>query len=255
MQDVVHAIQAHIRQQPQSGNKYLRLQCAISEAVSRRAILPGQRLPPDKALAASIGMSLGTVQKALVNLQGQGILSRAPRRGTVVTTERVEQDDVFVFRFRDKHTGEVIPPQLRMLSIEKDDREGPWREFLGGRDLVCFRRLIRVELEPPVFSEVFTLLESAAEWLDRDPRSFPAFSVHRYLHRNHGMLSVRTESEVSIGQFDENACHYLMKDDPATGLIWDIRSFAHGDVPTSFQRIQVPPNHRPIEFRGMLSDA
>lgn len=254
MQDVIQAIQTQIRRQGRAGSKYTRLQNAITEAVSARTLHPGQKLPPDKVLAATIGMSLGTVQKALVNLQSQGIVERAPRRGTVVSAGRVEQDDVFVFRFRDKRSGEVIRPEVRMLSIQRDRRTGPWQDFLDG-ELVCFRRLVRIDLEPPVFSEVFTSMQSAAEWLDRDPQTFPAFSVHRHLHRHHGLLAVRTESEVSIGAFDEAARHYLMANESALGLTWDIRSYTPGDVPATFQRLQVPASHRPLEFRGMLSDA
>ena len=87
------------------------------------------------------------------------------------------------------------------------------------------------------------------------PAGVPTATVSIDGAKNAGLLAVRTESEVSIGAFDERARHYLMADESALGLTWDIRSYTPGDVPATFQRLQVPASHRPLEFRGMLSDA
>src|ERR1043166_465767 len=62
-------IQSHLRQQIQTG-----------------ALKPGERLPTNMELARKWGVSCTAVQKALAGLTVEGLLARAPRRGTHVRT-------------------------------------------------------------------------------------------------------------------------------------------------------------------------
>jgi GntR family transcriptional regulator len=45
----------------------------------------GRRLPNEFVLAAEFGVSQGTMRRALMTLEGRGLLSRKPGRGTIVT--------------------------------------------------------------------------------------------------------------------------------------------------------------------------
>ena len=116
---VISQIQSSLNGKVTGEAKYLRLQTIIGELVAQGRVLPGQRLPADKPFADMIGISLGTVQKALINLQKQGVVDRAPKRGTVIAEHLVDEGDIYVFRFRDD-AGELIKPQVRMISIAED---------------------------------------------------------------------------------------------------------------------------------------
>lgn len=59
--------------------KYRRLPDAIIQLISVDALPNGTRFPPDNTMAAELGVSLGTVQKAPVRLEARGLF-RA-RRG------------------------------------------------------------------------------------------------------------------------------------------------------------------------------
>ena len=50
---------------------------------------PGDRLPGELELAQRFGVSRGTIREIIVHLTLQGVLARAPRRGTVLAEPEV----------------------------------------------------------------------------------------------------------------------------------------------------------------------
>ena len=58
---------------------------AVSLAVSRGKLLPGQRLPPQRDLAQDIGVAVATVGRAYAELEARGILTSHVGRGTFVS--------------------------------------------------------------------------------------------------------------------------------------------------------------------------
>ena len=67
----------------------------------------GLRLPNEFGLAEEFGVSQGTMRRALITLEGLGLLARKPGRGTVVCTPETSKD----------HQENSVPaPQLRDTS-------------------------------------------------------------------------------------------------------------------------------------------
>jgi len=248
-QSAINEIQSGLFKKAPGEAKYFRLQSLIEKLIAKGKILPGQRLPADKSFADMLGISLGTVQKALINLQHEGVVTRAPRRGTVISDHLVHEDDIYVFRFRDPITHSLITPQVRMLSISDEHRDGPWCEFLETDNVVRFERMLRIDLEPPVYSEVFTSKKLVDDLTLNNPEKFHGTSVHRYLQIEHQLPTLRTQNKLHAGIFGETAQHHLMTAPGAIGIKWEICGFSHQDQPTTFQLIQIPPDHRPVEFR------
>lgn len=228
--------------------KYRRLVDAILALIATDRLPDGTRLPPDSDMAAGLGVSLGTVQKALNTLVDEGMATRAPRRGTMIQTSKVASDVIYIFRFRDPQSGELIRPQVRMLGTGIEERPGPWRECLGGGDLVRFERLLRIGVESPVYSEVFASAAVARELLEIAPEELNGRSLHKSLETNRGAPILRSRQSVGMGPLCPVACRHLMLPEASVGLIWQVVTLGASDEPFSYQRIQLPASHRPIEF-------
>lgn len=252
--DVLSEIAETIGNNPNGEAKYRRLERAINSAILTGRLKGNQQLPADKVFADILGLSLGTVQKALNNLKGQGILRRSPKKGTVISDHSVHEDDVFMFRFRDPVTQTLITPEVKMLSIEEVPEKGSWSDFIKSERIICFERMLRIDMEPPVYSQVYVSHDLAKSWLDCSPQEFHGLSIHRYLHCECNQPILRTENKVQIGAFEESARYRLMAEEGTLGLIWDIYGYSYEDAPCTFQRIQLPKEHRPIEFRRSLTD-
>jgi DNA-binding transcriptional MocR family regulator len=67
-----------------AGPTYRRLARALAGAVERGALGPGARLPSERALAARLAVSRGTVLAAYDTLAGEGLISRRHGSGTFV---------------------------------------------------------------------------------------------------------------------------------------------------------------------------
>ena len=234
--------------------KYQRLEEALCELIAQDVLRPGAQLPADKVFAEQIGLSLGTVQKALGNLHKRGLLERAPKRGTSIAERRVEVNDIYSFRFRDPETGNLIPPRVRIVSISEVKDKGAWSTFLGTDRIICVERIMQVSVEPPVYSQVYLPDAHGLSLLEQPPETLDGFSIHRHMDRQHGAPTLRSENKVWLGAFTARAAQQLNLTEGSAALIWDVLSYTLGDGPAVFQRIQIPPNHRPLEFRRSHND-
>jgi DNA-binding transcriptional MocR family regulator len=68
-----------------TGPLHRQLAAALAAAVERQDLLPGTKLPPERALAAQLGVARTTVAAAYEALQRRGLVNRRQGRGTHVT--------------------------------------------------------------------------------------------------------------------------------------------------------------------------
>jgi GntR family transcriptional regulator len=95
---------------------YQRLRDEIAEKIAGRVWLPGQLIPTEAELAASHGIAVGTVRKAIDALVADGLVERQQGRGTFVRRPRF---DASLFRFF-RHSGldKDAVPESRLLERE-----------------------------------------------------------------------------------------------------------------------------------------
>jgi GntR family transcriptional regulator len=74
--------------------KHAEISAEIEQAMASGALAPGDRLPPERTLAASHGVSRMTVRQALQTLEARGLLRRAIGRsgGSFVAQPKLERD-------------------------------------------------------------------------------------------------------------------------------------------------------------------
>ncbi len=66
---------------------YEQVAAQITEWIARQGLQPGDRLPPERELAARLGVSRATLSQALVALEVVGVVTVRHGDGTVVTAE------------------------------------------------------------------------------------------------------------------------------------------------------------------------
>lgn len=90
----------------------------LTERIVCGELKPSESLPSEQALAKELGVSQGTVRKALNQMVAENLLKRRQGKGTYVT-EHTEESSLFrFFRFREPG-GDSIIPQTRVLSRER----------------------------------------------------------------------------------------------------------------------------------------
>jgi GntR family transcriptional regulator len=225
--------------------RYRRIIDALMQAIERGTLKAGDRLPPETALAKVFSVSLGTIQKALAHLADSGFLERTRRRGTFIAGRQAE--DVFVFRFKNPETGEVLVPFTRVLSVAEAEPDGAWRDFLGVKRCVRVDRLVWVEGDSPAFSQFHIAYEHGKHLLREPVEALHGVSFHRILGREFNLPTLRTTHRLQCRKLTPSACRHLLLPEGTFGTAWDVVGFSYQQA-TTYQSVQIPAGHRPIEL-------
>jgi len=135
----------------------------LAEAITGGDLKPGDRLPPERELAESLGVSRMTLRQALDSLERRGMLSRARGRrgGTFIALPKIERDLTRMAGLTDQLRRQGHQAGAQVLSA----REGP-----------CGRRTaeaLGLSSGDPVF-EVIRLRLSDGEPIALERSLFPA---------------------------------------------------------------------------------
>jgi GntR family transcriptional regulator len=230
------------------GPKYAQVASALTDAIRRGDLKPGERIPAESELCARLPVSLGTVQKAMSRLASDGLIVRNRRTGTFVADRRSQASEVFVYRFRHPRTGEPQLPFVRVLAVEQDRTRGPWQTLLDTDRCVRLDRLLWVEDDPPAFTSVYFTYEHGRALLDVPIEELHGSSTHRVMVDRFNLPTLRVEHRIGARALSATACRHLRLRTGTLGTVWDASDFSFDDRPVLFQRLQLPPDHRPIEI-------
>ena len=96
----------------------------VSELLTREIaagrLLDGQRLPPERAMAAEHGVTVRTLRKALAELTARGLLDRRQGSGNYVRVNDDVRSIYSMFRLELSEGGGL--PTARLLSLDAVDR-------------------------------------------------------------------------------------------------------------------------------------
>ena len=215
----------------------------VSEAIIRHiesgSLREGDRLPSEGDLAASHGVSVGTVQKALVQLVHSGLITREQGRGTFVSGSRVAPADVRYLRFRDAD-GNDLPSYVHARSVKRLKRKGPWSEFLGGDGFVRIERVISVGGRFDLYSEFWLREEDFAE-LGGVDRAALEKNLRELVAQRLSLPTLRVDQWIQFGKLPAVAANELSIDPNEPGFIMELRGYTLRNRPLYYQSIYSGP--------------
>ena len=113
----------------------------------------GERLPPERDLAARLDTSVGTLRKALADLTEKGLLERRQGSGNYVRTGRTPQSVYSFFRVELLEGGGL--PTAELLSVERVAKPADLPPFGTSDEAHRIRRLRSPSGQPAVLEEMF----------------------------------------------------------------------------------------------------
>ena len=229
--------------------RHSRLRAAMLDLMAQGFWSPGDKLPPEKEIAAATGLSLGTVQKALARLAATNVLVRRHGHGTFVSAG-TQGGQLLHFRFVGDDGRVLSTVYAEALDRKEVKVKGPWSEFLEpAASFIRMRRRINVAGEFDCLSEFYV---DAARF--RSLLQIPFEELHRVTLRtllaqrfNAPTLSLRQRAYAC--EFPESVAAVLRQPrGKRFGMVLEVFSYTHHDVPVSFQRIYIPAGVRPLEI-------
>lgn len=140
--------------------KYIQVSEMLIREIAAGHLVDGARLPPERDMAADLGISVGTLRKALGDLADKGMLERVQGSGNYV---RHQSDVSSVYAmFRLELIGGGGLPTAKVLSVERLAKEDGMPGFGPSSDGHRIRRLRSLDDQLIALEEI---------WLDASYRA------------------------------------------------------------------------------------
>lgn len=225
--------------------KYLCLHQAITDTVERGDLAPGEQLPPEDKLAQKLGLSIGTVRKAMQTLSDDGLLTRMQGTGTFVADPAVEMHDVWHFCFLNDDGVSFLPLKARALKMERITDDGPWRSFLPKpSSFVMVQRLIDVAEEFSLLSDFYFDGDRFAE-LETLPKSeFNRIVLRNVLFEHFGIRTQRAPQQLRCDKLSGRDARLINTEPGSPGMILETFGKDSHNIPIYYQRVVIPSTNR-----------
>lgn len=140
---------------------YARAEAELRQRIARGDWKPGEALPPEPELAADLGISQGTLRRAMAALERQRLIERRQGIGTRIAEATQERELFHFFRAESLRQGRVAPTSLNH-SLEAGAADPAERRALRLDEGTHVHRLMRERRiqGAPVIAELITLPEA-----------------------------------------------------------------------------------------------
>jgi GntR family transcriptional regulator len=215
---------------------YQQLRDEIAQQIAQNVWQPGEAIPTEAELAASHGVAVGTVRKALDTLVADGLVERRQGRGTFVRRPKFDGSLFRFFRYQERDGARTVP-EGRILTREVIDAPPRVRTALrlDPSEKVIHLSRLRLLAGKPVLSEAIWLPRRRfAPLLDAEPAEIGDLLYPAY-ERLCGEIVARAEETVTVDTAAEDDVRLL-------GL-------AHSAPVVVIDRLAFGYDNRPIEWR------
>jgi len=145
---------------PQALPKYIQISERLIREIAAGHIADGARFPPEREMAAELGIAVGTLRKSLKDLESKGLLERIQGSGNYVR-HRPAVASVYGFFRLELHAGGGLPT-AEVLSVDRIPKPSDAPAFGPSTDGFRIRRLRRLDDQEIAMEEI---------WLDGSYRS------------------------------------------------------------------------------------
>lgn len=216
--------------EPHSSNAlplYVQISELLIRDIASGRLIEGERLPPERDMAEELGISIGTLRKALADLTEKGLLERVQGSGNYIRQGGTNESVYAMFRL-ELLTGGGLP-KATILNVERMAKPADLPEFGTSGEATRIRRL-------RFLNDVMIAVEEI--WLDGDSgtvrRDLLSDSLYRYYQKQLGFWIVRAEDRVTIGEVPDWAP--------------EVFSLSPGTVTGYVERLSWADRPRPVEY-------
>lgn len=212
---------------------YLQVKDMLVQRIVAAAWKPGAAIPNEIELSRELGISVGTVRKALDEMENERLISRRQGRGTFVIDQTSDECAIRFSNIRDpdgiRIAGEI--ESCEVVPASANEAEARLLQLRSGEPVFRLRR-VRVHNDQPFMVEESTIPQARFPGLTQDSDISPSIVVlaHRY-----GVLLARAEEKISVAA--------------AEGVIAQTLKVANGTPLLKLDCVVFAIDGRPIEWR------
>jgi GntR family transcriptional regulator len=172
--------------------KYVQISELLIRDIQAGRLVDGERLPPERDMAAKLGISVGTLRKSLKELTALGLLERVQGSGNYVCAQEDTQSVYAFFRVELIEGGGL--PTAELLSVEKLVKPDGFPRFGASSEGHRIRRLRRLNAIPAVLEEIW--LDAA--YVDEIDTVALRESLYLYYRESLGLWITKAEDRLDV---------------------------------------------------------
>jgi GntR family transcriptional regulator len=228
--------------------KHVRLRNAVLSAIRKGHFRPGDQLPPEQELSKAVGLSLGTVQRALTRLAADRALTREHGRGTFIARAELAAEDLWQFRFVERIGEAPLPVAVQLVDRQLVRGPGPWADVLGHDDKgYCeLVRTVTVNSDLRCLSHLYVRMSRFPKIM-KTPLSKMSGNLKRALATEFDAPTLSLEQFILPCVFDNEVCSALELKRGSAGMVMNAIGRSVGQEVISFQSLWVPAGRYFIE--------
>ena len=209
--------------------KYIQISEMLIRRIAAGQLVDGVRLPPERDMAADLGISVGTLRKSLADLADKGLLERVQGSGNYIRA-RADVASVYAF-FRLEKVGGGGLPTAQVLTVDRMAKPAGAPDFGPSGQGHRIRRLRRLDDAVVALEEI---------WLDGSYRDLVAAdlseSLYLFYRRELGLIIGRIEDQIGVAIVPDWApAAFPMRQGAAAGFIERV-SWAQTGNPVEYSR-------------------
>jgi DNA-binding GntR family transcriptional regulator len=218
---------------------YFKLQKHIKENIENGKWGPEDALPPDREIARVQGLSVGTVQKALLNLVSEGYLYRVQGKGTFVSGTAISRESLRYVHMRkdfsEQDTKFIIHP-IEMKKVGPADDINFKLQVRSDAGLIMIRRVFE-DLNGPIVYNISHL----------PARMFPGFikktknhlknkTLYKTIEELYTIPTLTNMELFSVESSDRETSRFLKVDTGTPLLKIEMLSFTYKEKPYEYRQ-------------------
>ncbi len=173
--------------------KYVQTAELLIREIASGRIADGARLPPERDMATDLGISVGTLRKALDDLTEKGLLERVQGSGNYVR-HKAEAAGVYAF-FRLELVDGGGLPTAELLDVRRMKKPGDLPEFGRLDEGHRIRRLRRLSGQAIALEEIWL----DAGWAETVRKADILESLYLFYRTELGLSISRAEDSIGVG--------------------------------------------------------
>lgn len=164
----------------------------------KTGVLPdGERLPPERQMAEKLHISVGTLRKALAELENRGLLTRIQGSGNYVNSTLDEHNVYALFRL--ELVDGPATPSARLVSLDHLEKPEELPDIGLANKAFRFRRIRHLNQHQAALEEIW-LDGRHAEQIDFDAVTD---SLYRFYRDTLGFRITRVEDRVGVAKLPD----------------------------------------------------
>ncbi|NND41799.1 MAG: GntR family transcriptional regulator [Silicimonas sp.] len=204
---------------------YMQTAEMLLREISSGRLIEGEKLPPERDMAADLGIAVGTLRKALDDLETKGFLERVQGSGNYVRHNPDAAGVYAFFRLELLEGGGL--PTAKVLTAERLKKPADLPTFGQSPDAHRIRRVRHLSQLPSALEEIWL----DGKWATRINAQDLSDSLYYYYQRSLGLLISRVEDKVGVATLpDWTAPDIGVEPGQAVGFVERLSRASDGDV-------------------------